>query len=63
MRRARKAVERLDSGRRDDGASQVLEELVRYLEDVHGDLYLWRLGEIDSEKAMYAIRDTLESGS
>jgi hypothetical protein len=59
MRRARKAIERLDNGRRDDGAAQVMEELVRRLEIVLGDIYLWRLEEIDSDKAMEGIRDAL----
>lgn len=41
-------------------------ELVAYtrrleatIENVKGDLYLWRIGEVDAETAMHGIRDTL----
>lgn len=30
------------------------------LEEVQGDVYLWRIGEIDAETAMSGIRDTVE---
>jgi hypothetical protein len=33
--------------------------LLEALETVRGDVYLWRLGEIDAEKAMEGVRDAV----
>lgn len=34
--------------------------LFRALDGVWGDVYLWRTGEIDAEKAMEGVRDSIE---
>ena len=37
----------------------LLRDAADRLEAVHGNVYLWRVGEIDAEKAMEGVRDAL----
>lgn len=59
IRHARRIVRTLDSGRTHDGAAQMIEWLIEMVEDVQGEVYLWRQGELTDEQAIEAVRDAI----
>lgn len=59
IRHGRRIVRVLDGGRRHDGAGQMIEWLIDMLENVQGEVYLWREGELTDEQAIEAVKDAI----